>query len=89
MLRGEQAHQTWHQRNVEDGNDAEVKDAAQLSGFAAELLKAILQLTQNGASMLLKNQSTGGKQNPFAPALEQRNAKRGFKIANLLRDAGL
>ena len=40
----EQAEQTRHQWNIQNGHNAEVQHAAQLSGLASEFLEAFLQL---------------------------------------------
>ena len=39
--------------------------------------------------MLLKNQTSWSKQNPFSTALEQRHAKTRFQIPHLLRNTRL
>src|SRR4029453_3105185 len=41
------------------------------------------------AGVLLKNQTSRGKQNPLSPALKQRHAKTRLQISHLLRNARL
>jgi hypothetical protein len=42
MLRSEEAQQVGHQGDVEDGDDADMERAAQLSRFATDFLEEIL-----------------------------------------------
>src|SRR5262249_21158297 len=47
------------------------------------------KFTQKDASVFLKNQTSGGKQNASSPALKQGDPKARFQIAHLLGDGGL
>ena len=89
MLGGEEAQEIGHQRHVKDGDDADMESAAQLSGFAREFLKATLELPENGAGVLLEDQSRRGQKNAFAAALEQGDAQARLQIAHLLGNARL
>ena len=53
------------------GNDADMESPAQLSGLlVASSWRKALELPENGAGVLLKDQTRRSKQNAFAAALE-------------------
>jgi hypothetical protein len=52
-------------------------------------VEKILHLMKKRPGVLLKNQTSGSKQNPFPTALEQRHAKTRFQISHLLRNTRL
>src|SRR5215467_13726485 len=52
-------------------------------------MEKVLQLVKERPSVLLENQTSRSKQNPFSTALEQRHAKTGFQILHLLRNTRL
>ena len=89
MIGGKNSKQLRHERHVQHRNNSQMQSAAQLTGFAIELLQETFELSKNRARVLLKNQSSRRKQNPFAAALEKRNTQPGFQIPHLLRHAGL
>ena len=70
MFRGKKSEQMRHQRDIQDGDDAHVQRAAQLSGLAREFLEKIFELSKNGARMLLKNQARRREENAFAAPLK-------------------
>src|SRR4029077_7289308 len=85
----EQAEQIRNQCNIQNGHNAEVQHAAQLSGLASEVLVAFLQLAQYRPGMLLEDQAGRRKQNTFATPLKESNTKPGFEIPDLLGYTGL
>jgi hypothetical protein len=52
-------------------------------------VEKIFQLMKKRPCVLLKNQTSGSEQDPFATTLEQRHAKTGFQIPHLLRNTRL
>src|ERR1700741_2199125 len=89
MLRRKQSQQIRHQGDIEDRDNSNMESAAQLPRLARYFLQEILELAQDRAGVLLKNDSGRSEKNAFAAALKKRNAQPGFQIAHLLRDARL
>src|SRR6267378_5805249 len=89
MLRGEKTKQIWHQGDIQNGDDAHMKRAAQLSWFARDFLEKILQLPQDGAGVFLEDQAGGSEEDALAPALEERHPQSRFQVAHLLGNARL
>jgi hypothetical protein len=84
MGAGEHSHQLGNERKIQEGNHSNVERPAHFPRGPAELFEKILDLTQNGARMLLKNVARGGKQDPFSAPLKKINPQDCFQVAHLL-----
>jgi hypothetical protein len=85
-MRGrEHSEQVRNQRNVQNGDNAEMKHAAHLPGLAPEFLQTCLELAQNCPGMFLENQAGRRNQHTFATTLKESNTKSGFEVEDLLR----
>src|SRR5437899_427833 len=89
MLSRKQPEQMRRQCDVEEWDDSQAQDAAQLFWFAAQLIKEIFQAPKNLTRVLLKDQTGGGKQNAFSTALKKGNPQDSLQVAHLLGHAGL